>query len=125
MTRRELFSVRLVLAMVWLYNGLYLKLILIDPEHVKVVQQVGQLGPLTPAVFLSLIGLGETLLGIVLLSGWRYREACYLQIGLLVAMNVIGIASGGVDQPLALIVTNLPLLICMWVALRHGPGACR
>lgn len=123
MTGRELLFIRLVLAFVWFYNGLYLKLILVDPEHLKVVQEVGGLGPLSPKQFLFLIGLGETGLGLFILSGWKYRVACYIQIALVLSMNVIGIASGGVDNPLALIAVNLPLLACMWVALRCGPGA--
>ncbi|MCA9776485.1 MAG: DoxX family membrane protein [Candidatus Eremiobacteraeota bacterium] len=123
MTGRELLFIRFVLAFVWFYNGLYLKLILVDPEHLKVVQEVGGLGPLSPEQFLFLIGLGETALGLFILSGWKYPMACYIQIALVLSMNVIGIASGGVDNPLALIAVNLPLLACMWVALRCGPGA--
>ena len=123
MTGRELLLIRLILAFVWFYNGLYLKLILIDPEHLKVVQEVGGLGPLSPEQFLFFIGLGETALGLFILSGWKYRLACFIQLGLVVCMNVVGIASGGVDKPLALIAVNLPLLACMWVALRCGPGA--
>jgi uncharacterized membrane protein YphA (DoxX/SURF4 family) len=123
MTARELLTLRLILALVWLYNGLYLKLILVDPDHMNVVQEVGQIGPLTPAMFLALIGLGETALGVLILTGWRYRQACYLQIALVVAMNAIGIASGGVENPLALVVVNLPLVACMWVGSRSGPGA--
>lgn len=122
MTGRDLLFIRLILAFVWFYNGLYLKLILVDPEHLKVVQEVGGLGPLSPEQFLFLIGLGETALGLFILCGWRYRIACYIQIALVVSMNVIGIASGGVDKPLALIAANLPLLACMGVALRCGPG---
>jgi uncharacterized membrane protein YphA (DoxX/SURF4 family) len=121
-TPRELLALRFVLALIWLYNGLYIKLILVDPEHLKVVQEVGQIGPLTPPLFLSLIGLGETALGVLILTGWRYRQACFFQIALVVAMNVIGIASGGVDKPLALVAANLPLLACMGIGSRLGPG---
>lgn len=122
MTGRDLLFIRLILAFVWFYNGLYLKLILVDPEHLKVVQEVGGLGPLSPEQFLFLIGLGETALGLFILSSWKYRIACSIQIALVVSMNVIGIASGGVDKPLALVAVNLPLLACMGVALRCGPG---
>ena len=120
---RELFLVRLILAAVWFYNGTYLKLILVDPEHLKVVEAVGQVGPLSPANFLFLIGLGETLLGLWILSGVFYKWSCGLQFSLIVAMNVIGILSGGVDSPASLVITNLPLLACIWMAYRLGPGA--
>lgn len=122
MSARELLIVRIILAAVWFFNGTYLKLVLVDPEHLKVVEAVGQVGPLTPANFLFLIGLGETLLGLWILSGWHYKWSCRFQFSLIVLMNVIGILSGGVDNPAALIITNLPLLACIWAAERLGPG---
>ena len=122
MTARELFLIRTILAAVWFYNGLYLKLIVVDPDHLKVVEAVGQLGPLSPASFLTLIGLGETALAIWILSGWRYVWSCRLQFTLIVLMNMIGIATGGVPKPMALIITNLPLLALVWTAVRLGPG---
>lgn len=125
MSARELLLVRLTLAAVWLYNGLYLKLWLVDPEHLQVVQALGDLGPLSPAGFLALIGAGETLLGLGILSGWQYRFTSLFQFSLIVLMNAIGILSGGVDKPLALIITNLPLLVLIWVGFRLGPGSWR
>ena len=118
----ELLAIRVILAAVWFYNGLYLKLILVDPAHLKVVEAVGQLGPLTPARFLFLIGLGETLLGLWILSGFLYRYSCGLQFVLIVLMNCIGILSGGVANPPGLVITNLPLLAAIWTSARLGPG---
>ena len=122
MSDRELFVVRLILSAVWLYNGTYLKVIAVDPEHLRVVEAVGQVGPLAPPDFLFLIGLGETILGLWILSGWQYRWSCRLQFALIVLMNLIGILSGGVPNPAAVIITNLPLLACIWMAERLGPG---
>lgn len=122
MKNHELLILRVLLASIWLYNGLYLKLILVDPEHLAVVQAVGNVGPITPAQFLFLIGVGETVLGLVVLSGFRYKNACQVQAALIIAMNAIGIVSGGVTEPAALIFTNLPLLFCLWVAYRYGAG---
>lgn len=123
MGARELLLVRLILSAVWFYNGAYLKLVVLDPDHLKVVEAVGPVGPLGPRNFLYLIGLGETALGLWILSGWLYRWSCWFQIGLITLMNLIGILSGGVSDPVALVVTNLPLLACIWMASRLGPGA--
>ena len=123
LTPKELFLVRVVLAVVWLYNGLILKLITVDPEHLKIVEAVGGFGPVGPRDLLFAIGLGETLLGLGILSGRFYRPICYFQIVVIVLMNAVGIASGGVAEPLGLVVTNLPLVALMWTASRCGPGS--
>lgn len=119
---RVLFVLRTILSVVWLYNGLYLKVWLLDPDHLKVVSALGDLGFLTPVRLLTFIGLGETLLGLGVLSGIAYRPLCVFQFVLIVAMNFVGIVSGGVAEPLGLVVTNLPLLGCIAVAHQAGAG---
>ena len=125
MRPKELLAIRCILALVWLYNGLYLKLILIDPKHLQVVEAVGQVGPLSPQHFLMLIGAGETLLGLAILSSWFYPFLCLFQLALVILMNLIGSLSGGVTDPIALVVTNLPFLACIYTAYRCGPGSLK
>lgn len=112
-----LLGIRLVLGLTWLYQGLWVKLICVDPHHLAVVRAAG-----LPDAALTVIGSGETLLGVGALSAILWRFVTWFQIGLLVTMNTIGILSGGVEHPAALIVGNLPLLACMLVILRCGPG---
>lgn len=113
-----------VLALTWLYQGLWLKLIVRDPQHLQVVESVGPVAGLAPADFLTLIGAGETLLALGILSGLLHNFVALFQIALLVSMNSIGILSGGVEKPLGLVVGNLPLLVCMllhWRQARTSP----
>ena len=122
MNRRLLLLMRLATGLIWLYQGLYLKLIVVDPHHLAVVQTVGPVAGMSPRTFLTAIGAGETALGLAVLSGKLWRFVTVFQIVLLVAMNGIGIASGGVGDGLGLVMGNLPLLLCMLALRLHGPG---
>jgi uncharacterized membrane protein YphA (DoxX/SURF4 family) len=113
---------RVIVALVWLYQGLWLKVIAVDPHHLEIVTQVGFASPL---MALRLIGAGETLLALGVLSGLFYRWISLFQILLLVAMNASGILFGGgkIAQPVGLIIGNLPLLFCIALVGLHGPGS--
>ena len=125
MTPRLCLGLRVLLAGVWLYNGLVLKLLLLDPEHVRVMEAVGGFGGLSPVTLLRLIGACETVLALGTLSGIAYRRVCWFQLGLVLLMNLVGVASGGVQDGAKLLMTNLPLLMCMLIAARCGPGSWR
>lgn len=119
---RHLFALRMLVAAVWLYNGLVLKLWLVDPEHLAVVEAVDPPFGLSAPAFLGLVGAGETLLGLAVASGFWHKPLAIFQILLIVAMNVVGILSGGVDDPLGLLMTNLPLLALIALVGCYGPG---
>ncbi|HEX4950892.1 MAG TPA: DoxX-like family protein [Blastocatellia bacterium] len=121
-----IFVLRVVVALVWLHEGLWLKLIARAPHEVAVVEAVGQVGPLSPLQLLTLIGAGETLLAVGVLSGLFSRTLSLFQIVLLVTMNTIGILSSGgtaIPDPLGLVIKNLPLLMCIALIGLYGPGA--
>ena len=120
MTGRWRLGLRVVLCLTWLYQGLWLKLMARDPHHLQVVEAVGPVAGLAPADFLTLIGAGETLLAVGILSGLLHRFVASFQIVLLLSMNFIGIVSGGVEQPIGLLIGNLPLLVCMVWHWRWG-----
>lgn len=115
--------VRVAIAATWLYQGLWLKVIAADPHHLAIVESIG--GPMTPLAFLRLIGAGETLLALGVLSGVWHRFLAVFQIALLVAMNALGILFGGgaIERPLRLVVQNLPFILCVALLGLHGPGA--
>jgi len=93
------------------------------PHELAIVQSVA-LGPLTPLLFMRLIGIGETLLGLGVLSGLYSRPLAWFQGVLLVLMNGIGIAfsGGAIADPVGLVLRNLPLLLCIAALGVHGPG---
>ena len=113
---------RVIVALVWLYQGLWLKVIAVDPHHLEIVTQVGFSSPL---LALRLIGAGETLLALGVLSGLLHRWIALFQIVLIVAMNVSGILFGGgeIAHPAGLIIGNLPLLFCIALVGLYGPGS--
>lgn len=118
-----LFGFRLVSAIVWLYNGLWLKVLAVDPHHLEIVSPLANDVGLSPRFALGLIGLAESILAIWILTGWLARCSAVVQVVALIAMNSAGILFGGeaIAHPVGLIVGNLPLVaIAVAVAVRGG-----
>lgn len=115
--------VRCGIALVWLYQGLWLKVIAHDPHHLAIVRSFA-VAPITPLLLMTLIGSGETLLGLGVLSGLFWRALAWFQGLLLVVMNLTGILFGGghIAQPVGLLIGNLPLLLCITLVGIYGPG---
>ncbi len=123
MNKKMVFAIRIVLACIWLYNGLWLKVISLDPHHLDILRSVGHGAD---PVFLSRsIGSCETLLGFGILSGLFYRFVSYFQIGVILLMNVIGSIFGGgtIPHPFGLVISNLPTIMCALIVAQYGPGA--
>jgi len=120
---RFVLAVRIVVAATWLYQGLWLKVIALDPHHLAIVESVG--GPVPSLLLLRGIGVGETLLALSVLSGVWHRFIAAFQIVLLAAMNTLGILFGGgnIERPLGLVIQNLPFVCCVMLVGIYGPGA--
>ncbi len=120
---KMVFAIRIVLASIWLYNGLWLKVIALDPHHLDILRSVGH--GTDPVLLSRLIGSCETLLGCGILSGLFYRFVSYFQIGVILLMNVIGSLFGGgmIPHPFGLIISNLPTIMCALIVAQNGPGA--
>ena len=118
-----LLSVRLSMALVWLYNGLWLKIVAHDAHHRAIVAAVFG-ADWRANLALLLIGCAETLLGLGIASGIAWRLVNIVQIGVLLAMNLVGIFFGGgeIAHPLGLLIQNLPLFCCATLILVQGPG---
>lgn len=111
-------ALRCAMAAVWLYNGLWLKILAVDPHHARIVAST-----LGHPAWLTAIGAGESILALGILSGRFSRFVNMAQIALLVAMNAVGILfSGQIERPLGLVVSNLPLLMCALAIVLFGPG---
>lgn len=116
---KSLLFLRLAVAATWLYQGLYLKLLLRDSHSLKMV--AATFGNAHSSITLTLLGVGETLLGLSVLIGLWTRPLAIFQIILLLAMNLLAITHGSAD-PAALIIATLPLLACLAMLSIHGPG---
>jgi uncharacterized membrane protein YphA (DoxX/SURF4 family) len=120
----SLLAVRVIVALIWLYEGLWLKVLALDAHELSIVQQFAAT-PERARELMMLIGCGETLVAIGVLSGLFHRALSWFQILILVTMNLTGIyfGRGTIAHPLGLIIHNLPLLACMALLGCYGPGA--
>jgi uncharacterized membrane protein YphA (DoxX/SURF4 family) len=114
--------IRSAIAAVWLYEGLWCKVLGRDPSQERIVEAVPFLGPGVGPVFLRALGVLESLLGVWVLSGWQPVWAAAVQTALLVGMNVNGLlfARRLIHDPAGMVVKNAALIVLMWVAAAQG-----
>lgn len=116
-------ALRLSVAAVWIYEGLWLKILHPSPHELAVMRSV-TVGALPPSRLLFLIGCGEILLGLGVLSGLYPRFLAWFQGIILVLMNGIGILFAGqaIGDPIGLVIHNLPFLLCIAVLGAYSPS---
>jgi DoxX-like family len=114
--------VRSAIALVWLYEGLWCKLLGRRPSQQRIVEAVPFLGPAWAPGFLKALGLVECGLGLWVLSGWEPVWAAATQTVLLLAMNANGLifARRFIHDPAEMVVKNAALIVLMWVAAAQG-----
>lgn len=78
---------RYLLALVWIMNGLFCKILGLVPRHEEIVGAI--LGTAHAHVLTSSIGVAELAMAVWILSGWRYRLCAIAQIVLIATMNII------------------------------------
>ncbi len=112
-----LLFVRFALAALWIYEGLWLKVVAQDPHELRIVSSSLHWLGVSGHAGLVFIGIGETLLGLAVLSGLWTRPLAWFQGILLLSMNLIGIFLGGgeIRDPIYLMVHNLPTFACIVV----------
>ena len=117
--------VRSAIAAVWLYEGLWCKVLGRRPSQERIVEAVPFLGPGIGPVFLKALGVVEVLLGLWVLSGWEPVWAAMVQTVLLVGMNANGLlfARKLIHDPAEMVVKNAALIVLMWVAAAQGRAA--
>lgn len=105
---------RLSVVLVWLYQGLWHKLLAVDARHLEIVASAPAFLP--PRLALGVIGGWETLLGLAVLFQWRPRTAAWLQIGTMVGMNAAGILFAGDKIPDigGMLTMNLVFVLTIW-----------
>lgn len=74
-------------ALVWLVNGLCCKVLNLVPRHRAIVARI--LGDTYATPLTIAIGVGECLMVVWVLSGFRRRLSMWVQIALVLIMNVI------------------------------------
>jgi hypothetical protein len=122
-SRRATWLLRGGMAVIWITEGLFPKLLFQAPEGLKVVTDSG-LVPIDPAVFLGLLGALQLASGVAVLvaRGWLLRVllACQL-VGLVVLPLLITPQDPLLwFHPFAPFTKNVPIYVGTWVVLRRA-----
>jgi DoxX-like family len=112
-----LWLLQAAVAAVWLYEGLWCKVLARSPHEFEVVEQVPFLEPSTSHALLRLLGVFEALLGAWVLVGWEPVAAALVQTGLLIGLNTSGIyfSRDRIPDPAGMVVKNAAFLVLAWV----------
>jgi uncharacterized membrane protein YphA (DoxX/SURF4 family) len=108
---------RATIAAVWLYHGLWNKLLAPAGRHAGIVASSPAIVGLSPDTMLAIVGVGEVLLAVWVLSGRCRRLAATVQTLVLVAMNVGGLiwAHDQIADPGGMVVQNFAFLALVWI----------
>jgi hypothetical protein len=109
---------RAAIALVWLYQGLWCKLLSHEPRHRNIIGTVPFLDGAQARQALAVLGGLECVLALWVLSGFRAHEAALIQTLLLVSMNVAGVswARNLIPDPMGMLLQNFAFLVLAWVA---------
>lgn len=114
----EQWLIRLAVAAVWIYEGLWCKLLHGQPHEVDVVQAVPYFGPRIGSQVLLLLGVAELALAAWVLCGLAPVACAATQSMLLLMMNAAGLCWAGrlIPDRGGMVVKNFAFLILAWVA---------
>ncbi len=114
----NLLLIRGSIALVWLYQGLWCKLLIRQSRHQAIIRAVPYLAGAQARAALFTLGATEAFIGAWVVSGWRAPEAALVQTGLVLLMNGGGIiwARQIIPDPVGMLVQNFVFLILVWVA---------
>jgi hypothetical protein len=117
--------IRTAVAAVWLYEGVWCKLLGGDPNQRRVVAAVPTWGPRIGVPFLYTLGFVETLLGAWVLTGAAPVACAIVQTGLLISLNTNGLvwSRALIHDPAGMIVKNASFLVLGWVAASLARGS--
>lgn len=109
--------VRAAVAAVWIYEGLWCKVLGRSPSELAVVEAVPVYGPKYGRLFLTTLGWAELALGAWVLSGVAPGLAALAQSVLLVTLNANGLAWSRhlIHDPAGMVLKNIAFLVLAWV----------
>ena len=118
---------RLTIAAVWLYNGLWCKLLAGSARHHDIVAAAADPLGIPTLPVLWTLGGAEVVIALWVLAGRRRRLAAWTQTLVLVAMNGAGLlwAAGEIPDVGAMVTQNAVFLTLAWIVgldrLRGSP----
>jgi hypothetical protein len=109
--------IRCAVAAVWLYEGLWCKLLGREAHQVQVVEAVPKLGPRVGRSVLKGLGAVESALAIWVLSGISPGLCAIAQTALLLTLNANGLiwARHVIHDPAGMVVKNASFLLLAWL----------
>ena len=109
--------IRAAVATVWLYEGLWCKLLRGQPHEFEVVEAVPCFGPRSGALFLRALGVVEVAIAVWVLSAISPVVCALAQTLLLVTLNANGLlwARHIIHDPAGMVVKNFAFLVLVWV----------
>lgn len=112
-----LIVIRASIAAVWLYEGLWCKLLGRAPSQVQVVTAVPRLGPRFGPAFLKALGLVEVAMAVWVMTGIAPGTCAITQTALLVVLNANGLlwARHIIHDPAGMVIKNIAFLVLVWV----------
>jgi len=107
-----------VLAGVWLHQGVWAKLLDGDPSHREIVRRMPGLTPTSARTVTTAIGVLEAGMAVWVLSGHRPRTCAAVQIGLMAGFNAgaLTFARARLESPERLLARNAGLAVLAWLA---------
>lgn len=112
-----LLIIRASVAAVWLYEGLWCKLLGRVPLQIQVVSAVPRLGPRYGLPFLKGLGVVEIGLAAWVMTGIAPGLCAVVQTLLLIVLNANGLvwARRIIHDPAGMIVKNVAFLVLVWI----------
>lgn len=119
--------IRASIAMVWLYQGLWCKLLGGVHHQADVVAAVPFFGPAAAKAALIALGVVECGIAAWVMTGKNLRSAALAQTVLMIAMNAGGLiwAWRLLPDPGGMVVENFAFLVLVWIAAEDRPYAAQ
>jgi len=116
LTYPALFVMRAAVAAVWLYEGLWNKILGRAQREAEVVAAVPGFGARYGQPFLKLLGVVEVLIACWVLSGVYPGGCAIVEVALLVVLNVNGLlwARHIIHDPAGMVIKNIAFLVLVW-----------
>jgi len=110
--------IRLSIALVWFYQGLWCKVLGGAPRHLAVISAAPFIGPDAGRAALVGLGLMECGIAVWVFTAWRLRWAAIAQTALLAGMNTAGLmwARRLIPDPAGMVLQNFAFVLLTWVA---------
>jgi len=110
--------IRSAISGVWLYEGLWCKLLGREQHQLEVVEAVPYFGPRLGPLFIKALGAAEVAMAAWALSGIAPVTCALAQTLLLITLNANGLlwARHLIHDPGGMVVKNFAFLVLVWVS---------